>query len=39
MLRKYYNVSSVDRVEKCNSDIKEVLECSMCEQTREMNLL
>jgi hypothetical protein len=36
MLRKYWNVASVNRLEKGNSDVEEVLECSKCEQTGEM---
>jgi len=38
MLRNYWNVASVDRLEKLNSDVEEVLECSKCERTREMKL-
>ena len=35
MLRKYWNVTSVNGLEKWNSDAEEVSECSKCERTRE----
>ena len=39
MLREYWNVASKNGLEKRNSDITEVFECSKCERTRETELL
>ena len=36
MPRKYWNLASVNGLEKWNSDIKEVLERSKYERAREM---
>jgi len=39
MLRKYRNVTSVKGLNKWNSDIDDVLEWSMREQTKKMNVM
>jgi len=36
MLSKYWNVASVNGLEKWNIDVEYVLECSKCEWTTEM---